>query len=66
MINKNTIISEVVKQNPKIAEILEKHGMGCAKCSIRFEETIEVGAKCHNVDMYELIGEINHLLKSEF
>lgn len=62
MINKDTIISEVIRLNPNVVEIFEKYGMGCANCSIRFEETIEIGAKSHEVDVYELIGEINKFL----
>lgn len=61
MINKDTIIYEAISKNRNIIKIFEKYGMCCATCSIRFEETIEVGAKSHNVDVDKLLEEINQI-----
>ena len=59
MIDKTTIIYEAIEQNKNIIKIFEKYGMKCATCSMRFEETVEIGAKSHNIDVETLLNEIN-------
>lgn len=62
-ITKETLISEALNVNILAQIIFERHGMGCAQCSMRYEETLEVGAKLHNVDIEALLHDLNKLVK---
>ncbi len=59
MITKKTSIMEVLRLNSQAREILSRHGMGCIGCLASATETLEAGAKMHDVDIETLLKELN-------
>ncbi len=62
-ITKDTIIKDILKEHILLPVVFDKYGMGCAKCSMNAEETLEQGAKLHNVDVEMLLQDIQKFLK---
>ena len=58
-INKNTIIAEVLKINPKAAPILMGYGMGCLGCPSAQMESLEQAASIHGINLDELLTKLN-------
>ena len=65
MITKNTSIMEVLRLNPQARQILSRHGMGCIGCLASSTETLEAGAKMHDVDIEILLKELNEAQQSK-
>ncbi|WP_346354530.1 DUF1858 domain-containing protein [Azotosporobacter soli] len=61
MITKETPIVEVLRSHPRAREIFAKHGMGCIGCMGSLTETLENGAKMHEIDVKALLKELNEL-----
>ena len=61
IIRKNTLIADALLADDRVADIFKKYGLDCATCPQRWEETMEVGAGCHNVDVIKILNEINEL-----
>lgn len=61
MINKNTPIIDALRSHPGARDVFMKHGMGCIGCMGSTSETIENGAKMHEIDVDALIEELNAL-----
>ncbi|TCL69352.1 hybrid cluster-associated redox disulfide protein [Hydrogenispora ethanolica] len=59
MITKETRIIDVLRICPEASAIFEHFGMGCAGCMGMTMETIENGAKMHNIPVDELLVELN-------
>lgn len=62
VINKDDRISLVIKKHPGSVPIMMKHGIHCVGCHAAFFETIEQGAKAHNIDdkaIEKMVDEIN-------
>jgi len=60
MITKDMTIENVLIQNFSNAFILKKYGLNCLGCSHASEETLEIGAQIHNVDIEELLEALNN------
>ena len=61
-INNSSVIADIIKTNPKAAQILEEYGLGCAHCELGSMESIEEGAKAHGLsdtEIKKLIKTIN-------
>lgn len=58
-ITKDTLISEILKINPKAAEILMRHGMGCLGCPSSQMESLEQAAAVHGLNIDVLLEELN-------
>lgn len=58
-ITKDTYISEALKMNPKAAEILMSHGMGCLGCPSSQMETLAQAAEIHGIDLKKLLEDLN-------
>lgn len=65
MITKDTRIIDVLQQSPKAAEIFEELGMGCIGCMGITMETIENGAKMHQISLEVLLKELNKVLEDK-
>ncbi len=65
MITKDTRIIDVLQQNPKTAEIFEELGMGCIGCMGITMETIENGAKMHQISLEVLLKALNEVLEDK-
>jgi len=64
MINKDTIIADVLEINPDTAEFFFEIGMHCLGCPASRGETIEQACAVHGVDADALIAKINDFLAS--
>jgi hybrid cluster-associated redox disulfide protein len=59
VITKKTSIIEVLRSHPLARDIFSKHGMGCIGCMGATTETIENGAKMHDINVEALLKELN-------
>jgi hybrid cluster-associated redox disulfide protein len=61
-ITKDSIIGDVLKDNPKALKVIEKHfGQGCFTCPGMKVESISFGAMMHNIDPETIVKELNDL-----
>jgi len=58
-ITKDTLISDILKINPKATEILMRYGMGCLGCPSAQMETLEQAAAVHGMNVDEILKELN-------
>ena len=58
-ITKETLISDILRMNPKSAEILMRYGMGCLGCPSAQMESLEQAAMVHGIDLETLLEELN-------
>jgi hybrid cluster-associated redox disulfide protein len=66
ILKKDTLISEIVRDCPKIIIFLAEYGLLCANCFLNRFDTLENGAKIHHMSdekVNEMIKEINQELK---
>jgi hybrid cluster-associated redox disulfide protein len=61
MITRKTSIIELLRSHPMARDIFARHGMGCIGCMGAATETIENGAKMHDIDIEALLKELNAL-----
>jgi len=55
MIERKTVIEEVLAKYPETLKVFEEFGLGCAGCKAALFENIEQGAQVHGVDVDKLI-----------
>lgn len=68
VLSKATILSEVVEQSPRTAELLSEYGLHCVNCFASTFDTLETGAQVHGIsndELEQLIDEINAQLLKE-
>ena len=68
VLSKGTILSEVVEQSPRTAELLSEYGLHCVNCFASSFDTLETGAQVHGMgddEMEQMIDEINAQLAKE-
>lgn len=58
-INKNDLISEVIRKNPKSSKVLFESGLTCIDCPLAMQETIEEGCLMHGLEPEEIIDKLN-------
>jgi hydroxylamine reductase len=58
-ITKKTLVSEIMHQSPKAAEILIKEGMMCMGCPHAMQETLEQACQTHGLDVNKLLNKLN-------
>ncbi len=59
---RDTIIGDVIKDNPKATKVIEKYfGQGCFSCPGMKVESISFGAMMHNIDPDTIVKELNEL-----
>ena len=61
MITKDTIIGDVIKENPNAVGILMSFGMGCVGCPSSQMETIEQACSIHGLDLEEVLAKLKEL-----
>ena len=59
MITKEMIIADIIKDNPKAAEILMANGMGCLGCPSAQSEPLSMAADIHGLNLEKLLNELN-------
>lgn len=65
MVDKNTNILIAVQNYPVIAEVFQRHGLGCVGCMIASGETLGEGIAAHGLDADAVIAEINEAIKNK-
>lgn len=63
MFSKEMSIMEALQVHPRSREVFKKHGMACLTCMGAMQESIQVGANMHGIDIELLIKELNDLLR---
>ncbi|MEM4181943.1 MAG: DUF1858 domain-containing protein [Candidatus Pacearchaeota archaeon] len=58
-ITAKTTFAEAILINKKAGRILSRYGMLCGGCPMAMMETIEQGAKVHNINLKKLLEELN-------
>lgn len=64
-ITKNMSFKEIVEKHPETFEVFVKNGMHCMGCHMAQFETLEEGAKAHNLDVDKLVQELNDSLEKK-
>ncbi len=64
-INRNSLIGEVITEHPETMEVFERYGLPCAHCLALEIESLEVGARRHDLDVNKLINELNKVIERE-
>ncbi len=58
-ITKDTIIGDVVNEDPGVAPVLMNAGLHCLGCAMASGETIEEACYVHGLDFENLVAELN-------
>lgn len=58
-VTKDSTIAEVLRQNPKTAQVLMRHGMHCLGCATATGESIAQAAIAHRIELDTLLKELN-------
>ncbi|HLC87526.1 MAG TPA: DUF1858 domain-containing protein [Patescibacteria group bacterium] len=70
VLTKDTILSEIVGESPRTAELLSEYGLHCVNCFASTFDTLETGAQVHGInndELEQMIDEINvQLAKEEY
>lgn len=68
VLKKDTLISDIVRDCPKVIIFLAEYGLLCANCFLNRYDTLEKGAKIHHMSdekVAEMIREINGELRKD-
>ena len=57
-LNADMAIAEVLKNNPKTAEVFQRFGMHCLGCIAASGESVRQAAEVHGINLDELLGEL--------
>jgi len=60
-VTKDMTIGEIIKINPRYAEVLMTFGMGCVGCPSAQAETLEEAVQVHGLDIDNLLSALNSL-----
>ena len=59
--SKDMTIAEVLRANPKTAEIFMRYGMHCLSCPGATGESVEQAAMVHGFDAEQLLKDLNSI-----
>lgn len=59
VINKDTLVGDIIKEKPEAIETLVNFGMGCVGCPSAQMESLEQAASIHGLDLDELLLALN-------
>lgn len=65
MFYKEMSLMEALQVHPKAREVFKKHGMACLSCMGAIQESIQVGADMHSIDIELLMQELNDLVEKD-
>lgn len=65
MITKEMSIKDIIEKHPETFEVFMKHGLHCVGCVAAQFETLEDGAKAHNIDVGALIKDLNEAVSKK-
>ena len=55
----DTLISDVLLNHPRAAEVFSRHGLACPNCLGASVETVSAVAAMHDVSVDRLLGDLN-------
>jgi hybrid cluster-associated redox disulfide protein len=58
-IDKNSLISAIIREYPAAVDVFERFNMGCASCLGLQSESLEKGCLMHGLDLDEVIAALN-------
>lgn len=61
MVQRDTLIRDIVKLGPDAIQILFSFGMGCIGCPASQNESIEEAAAAHGMDVDQIIMSLNNI-----
>ena len=61
-ITKDTVIGDIIRENPAAIEPLMQLGMGCVGCPASQSETLEEAAYVHGLDADAIVKYLNEAL----
>lgn len=59
VITKDTLIGDIVRNDPDKVRILMQHGLGCVGCPGAQMESVEEAASVHGLDSQALVEALN-------
>ena len=59
MIKKEDNIMETIEKYPQVLKVLMEFGFGCVGCGMARFESIEQGAKAHQIEVEKLLEAMN-------
>ncbi len=59
MFNKDTIINDIIEQDPEKVNVLIEMGMHCVTCPAALGETLEEACEVHGIDVNEVLEKLN-------
>lgn len=62
-ITKDMTFSEIMEKYPQTVSIFFKYQLHCIGCPISAKETVEEGARSHNIKVEKLLAELNKAAK---
>ncbi len=65
LVDKNTLIGDIVKEHPGVVSIMNDHGIHCVGCHVATWETLGQASRDNNVDADGLLRELNEYIKEE-
>jgi hybrid cluster-associated redox disulfide protein len=68
VLKKDAVISDILRDCPEAAEYFVEYGLLCVTCVLNQFETLEAGAKTHNMTdeaIKKMVKEINKKLKEK-
>lgn len=60
-VTKDMTIGEILRANPKAAQVLMGFGMGCVGCPSAQMETLEESSQVHGMDIDKLVDALNQM-----
>ena len=67
-ITKDMTLGEVITKHPEAARVMLKYGLHCVGCHVAAFETVEQGAKAHDMDKKQtdkMLKEMNEVIKKK-
>lgn len=61
-ITKNTVIGDLIRENPAAIQPLMQLGMGCVGCPASQAESLEEAAMVHGLDADKIVSYLNEAL----
>lgn len=65
VVTKETIIGDVVNEDPEVAPVLLESGLHCLGCVMAAGETIAEACYVHGIDSDELVEKINQYFEGK-
>ncbi len=62
-ITKDMTFQEVIQISPKVAEVLDRHNLGCVGCLGASTESLAQGIRAHGLNLEQILTDLNAILE---